>query len=324
METSMENYNRRTFLKRSALLATAALASPLLSTRSAAAQQGKAHPFFTQARNHPEVIAHRGGDGQWPGETMMAMAGAMKLNVDVLEMDVYLSKDDQLVLMHDRHPSRTTEVGGFGRLRTVGSFKVSELQRLNAGFHWKRAKSDFVGIKFDDLTPERQKELRVPTLKEVFEAYPNMRMNVEMKLARRSPAEALSRLIKEHGMTDKVLVASFWDPFLDEFRSLPTSSGVATSTSSGEVIEFLAGKRPARADAIQITSRIHVELKKRELINKSVITERFLERARRFNLPVHAWTVNNRAEMQRVKSLGVDGIITDFPQAALEELGRAT
>lgn len=319
----MENYNRRTFLKRSAGLATAAVAGPLLLSRKASAQRGKAHPFFTQGKNRPEVIAHRGGDGEWPGETMMAMAGAMKLNVDVLEMDVYLTKDDQLVLMHDMRPSKTTEAGRFGKLRTVGSFNLSELQRLNAGFHWTRKDSDFDGVKFEQLTTARQKELRVPTLKEVFEAYPNMRMNVEMKLAGHSPAVALSRLIKEHGMTDKVLVASFWDPFLDEFRSLPTSSGVATSTSSGEVIEFLAGRRPPLADAIQITPQIHFDLKKRELIKWSVITEKFLERARKFNLPVHAWTINDRAEMNRLKTLGVDGIITDFPSDALKEFGRA-
>jgi anaerobic selenocysteine-containing dehydrogenase len=102
----MRTYSRRTFLKHSARLTGAATAGHLLPSPAAGlaasctpcggAQEGAGvrcgaeHPFFARAGNRPEVIAHRGGDGQWPGETMFAFKRAMALKVDVLEMDVYV------------------------------------------------------------------------------------------------------------------------------------------------------------------------------------------------------------------------------------------
>src|SRR5436305_13753365 len=85
----------------------------------------------SKAANQPDVIAHRGGNGQWPGETMAAYKGAMSLGVDVLEMDVYLTRDNELVLMHDEDVVGTTD--GEGR---VYKFSLDAIQKLNAGYYW--------------------------------------------------------------------------------------------------------------------------------------------------------------------------------------------
>jgi glycerophosphoryl diester phosphodiesterase len=92
----MAGYDRRTFIKHAAMLAVTT-AGLQVNSRVANASgpapivQGTLHPFFAAATNTPEVIAHRGGNGQWPGETMRAFRGAARLGVDILELDVFLS-----------------------------------------------------------------------------------------------------------------------------------------------------------------------------------------------------------------------------------------
>ncbi|HEY0171086.1 MAG TPA: glycerophosphodiester phosphodiesterase family protein, partial [Pyrinomonadaceae bacterium] len=121
-------------------------------------------------------------------------------------------------------------------------------------------------------------------------------------------------------MGENVLVASFWHPYLREYRSL--NPEVATSASAKELIAYLRGGKRPKADAIQIKPQFTAELKKRKIIRWSVLTEEFLRRAHRDNLPVHAWTINDGPEMLRIKDLGVDGIITDYPKRLLDLVQR--
>ena len=287
---------------------SAILAPPPATTSSAVAKpplKGLDHPFFATAKNRPEVIAHRGGAGEWPAETKFACEEAVKVGVDVLELDVYLTKDKHLVLMHNETVDETTN--GHGPIR---NFTLAQLKKLDAGYRWTADG----GKTF----PYRNKKITIPTLKEIFEAFPQMRMNIEMKSSNRSPVRALSELIDEHKMTDRVLVASFSDSFLEEFRGL--NPGVATSMSTPELLHFLAtgSKQKAdppqrEADALQLRERFTFI----QLVNKTL-----LDKAHRLNLPVHAWTVNRAADMSRMIALGVDGIITDYPSRLLGLVGR--
>lgn len=315
----MSTYSRRKFLSQSVALTAMASAGRSVfpfanfvpapvTTPSAAARsplKGLDHPFFAAAKNHPEVIAHRGGAGEWPAETKFACEEAVKVGVDVLELDVYLTKDRHLVLMHNETVDATTN--GHGPIR---NFTLARLKKLDAGYRWTADG----GKTF----PYRRKKITIPTLKEIFEAFPQMRMNIEMKSSRLSPVRVLSELIDEHEMTDRVLVASFSDSFLEEFRRL--SPGVATSMSTPELLHFLATSSikkadpPQReADALQLRERFTFI----QLVNKT-----FVDKAHRLNLPVHVWTVNRAADMSRLIALGVDGIITDYPSRLLKLVGR--
>ena len=296
----MSTYNRRTFLQQSiALTATAAAVQAVRPSANALAvatqpSTGFDHPFFAAAKNRLEVIAHRGGAGEWPPETLFAFTEAVKIGVDVLEMDVYLTKDQHLVLMHDETVDGTTN--GHGQIRKL---TLAQLKKLDAGYRW----TNDGGKTF----PHRSKGITVPTLKEIFEAFPTMRMNIEMKSSSVSPVKALSRLIDEHKMTNNVLVASFSDQFLEDFRKL--SPDVATSMSTPELLHFVLKKtlpqtHTRQPDAVQLRDRITVV----NLVSKTLVNK-----AHTLNLPVHAWTVNNVSDMKRVIALGVDGIITDYP-----------
>jgi len=309
----MSTYYRRTFIKHSAMLAVSVVGGRFFSASAvgsvrAVNNQDSSHPFFTNVRNKPEVIAHRGGDGQWPGETMRALRGAVKSGADFLEMDVFLSRDGVLMLMHDHEVDRTTEGRG-----VVNELDSEYLHCLNAGHKWS---PDGKSHPFEgkSVTSPEYRDLRVPHLGEVFDEFPNARMVIEMKKADKSPAAALSKMIRERGMTNKVLVASFAGKFLDEFRRLSPEVATSFSLSKGDVGRLISGRRLSD-DALADPRAIQLPY---QLITKDVV-----RRAHGRNIKVHAWTVNKLTDMYLMWNCGVDGIITDYPGPLLALLGRA-
>jgi glycerophosphoryl diester phosphodiesterase len=271
--------------------------------------QGTPHPFFANTTNTPEVIAHRGGNGQWPGETLRAFREATKLKADILELDVFVSLDGDLMVMHDHEVNKTTE--GTGKINKLES---NYLQGLNAGHKWSPDGKNFP-FKNKSVLDPLYKDLRVPRLREVFEEFRDARMIIEMKKADRSPAQALSKMISEFEMKNKVLVASFEGKFIEEFRQLNPDVATSFSLSKSDVGKLISGKKLAKNDpadprAIQLPFRW--------------ITEDIVRRAHERNIKVHAWTVNDLDKMYLMWNLGVDGIITDYPGPLLAVLGRTT
>jgi glycerophosphoryl diester phosphodiesterase len=155
---------------------------------------------------HPLVIAHQGGDGVWPGDTMFAFENAVKIGVDVLEMDAHISKDGKIVLMHDEEVDRTTNGSGL-----VEDLTLDELKQLDAAYKW----SNDDGNTF----PYRGQGIQVPTLEELFAAFPQMRYVIEIKLTQNPIDKPLCDLIREHNMQDSVVVASFHDEAMQNFRA---------------------------------------------------------------------------------------------------------
>jgi glycerophosphoryl diester phosphodiesterase len=262
-------------------------------------------PFFKGAKNKPEVIAHRGGAGQWPGETLFAFEQALSTGVDVIEMDVHSTDDGALVLLHNPTVDETTNGHG-----PVNKFKLKELQELDAGYRWTADG----GKTF----PFRGRNIRVPTLEEILLSFPGQRMNIEIKQKSPDIVEPVAAMIRQHKMEDKVLVASFSHRVLKRFRLLCPE--VATSASGIELIKFVAlaklfpgAAKAPDADAIQVRSRFSI---------LPIITKKIVSAAHRHDLPIHGWTVNEVDEMRRLIDLNVDGIITDFPGRLLAELGR--
>ncbi|MEK6336178.1 MAG: glycerophosphodiester phosphodiesterase [Acidobacteriota bacterium] len=259
--------------------------------------RGVNHPFFKQGKRAIEVIAHRGGAGEWPGETIFAFEEAVKIGVDVLEMDIRYTANDDLVLMHNANLKATTNVD-----KRVQDLKSKDIQQPDAAYWWRQG----------DKMPPPGAELTVPRLEDVFRRFRGLRMNIEIK-----PFSFPIRLIKkfcgllrEYEMIDKVLVASGSPMNLHFFRSVCPE--VATSASVLEMAAFRALKNigyTPNADALQISSRagpLHF------------ITQDYVDKAHNRGLKVHGWTVNEPEEMGRLISLGVDGIITDYPSTLLK------
>jgi glycerophosphoryl diester phosphodiesterase len=259
--------------------------------------------FFGQAPD-VDLIAHQGGNGEWPGETIFAFTQALATGADVIEMDVWGTADDPpvLVLMHSSDISKVTEGSG-----KVTSLKFKDLERLNGAYRW----TPDGGRTF----PFRNKEpiLRVARLDEVFNEFKDQRMNIEIKQKRPSIVKPFLNLIEKHGVpAENLLIASFHTPVLKEFRkecerrNLP----IATSASTWEWVRYYFGNyllhipyRPP-TESLQMRER---------LLGIWLLTSGFIRKAHAASLKVHAWTVDDPEDMQRAINNGIDGIITDFP-----------
>ncbi len=182
-----------------------------------------AHPYYDGAE-YPLVIAHQGGDGVWPGDTMYAFENAVETGADVLEMDAHITKDGHIVLMHDETVDDTTDGSGL-----IEEMTLEELKQLDAGYDW----SNDGGQTF----PYRAQGIQVPTLDELFQKFPQMRYVIEIKLTANPIDKPFCDLIRENKMQNKVLVASFHDEVMQNFRE--TCPEVATSASRGEVTKFV-------------------------------------------------------------------------------------
>lgn len=268
------------------------------------ARPAPSRPFFAGGTN-PLVIAHQGGDGEWPGETLYAYQQSAALGVDVLEMDIHLTRDGTIVLMHDATVDRTTD--GAGEIRQM---TLAELKQLDAAYDW----SPDEGQTF----PYRGQGLPIATLDEVFAAFPDFRMNIEIKQVEPSLAAPFCTLLHQHQMLDKVLVASFKAEAMNDFRQACPEA--ATSAVEDEVRTFfilntlfLSRIYSPASQAVQVpeySGELHV------------LTPGFIAAAHQRNLDVHVWTVNATADMQRMLELGVDGVITDYPTRLMTLLGR--
>jgi glycerophosphoryl diester phosphodiesterase len=261
--------------------------------------------FFVSNKARPLVIAHRGGGGLWPENTLLAFDKARMLGVDVIETDVHSTSDGVLVMMHDATVDRTTN--GTGRIQDM---TFAQLRQLDAGYRWTNDN----GRTF----PYRGKGLVVPTVEEAFKAQPDMRFNIEPKQSSPSINKPLCELLRNKRMVDRVVIGSFSAGVLEEFRSICPE--VATSASPAEVSQFLAMQRSGVATAYSPPMQA---LQVPEYWGgMQVVTKSFVEAAHNRKLQVHVWTVNDVEDMKRLLGEGVDGIMTDYPDRLLELLNR--
>lgn len=192
----------------------------------------------------------------------------------------------------------------------IQELTLAELRKLDAGYTWTPDN----GRSF----PFRGRGLTVPTLAEVFAAFPDKAVNIEIRQAQPSITVSLYQTILDHRMAERVLVASFDADTLREFRRI--APDIATSAAEDEV-RVLYGLNRLRlgrvyrppAEALQVPEYSD---------DRRVVTRRFIRTAHGRNMQVHAWVVNDVDDMRRLVDLGVDGIITDYPDRLLTVLGR--
>jgi glycerophosphoryl diester phosphodiesterase len=267
------------------------------------AQQADDNLFFEQKEFM--VIAHQGGEQLRPSNTMPAFEHAVELGVDVLEMDIHQTKDGVLILMHDDTVDRTTDGSG-----SIKEMTLAEIKALDAGHYW----TDDEGATY----PYRGQGITVPTLEELFQTFPDMPMNIEIKQDSPSIVEPFCALIHEYNMADKVLIPTFHPDTMNEFRE--KCPDIATSMTEPEIRLFY-GLNTARLSSFFSPPGQAFQVPESSG-GLQIITPRFVEKAQKRNIAVHVWTVNDPADMERLIDTGIDGIITDRPDLLLEVLGR--
>ena len=237
----------------------------------------------------PLIMAHQGGEKQWPSNTLLAFRQARRLGVDVLDMDVHLSRDGELVLMHDTTVDRTTDGHG-----AIGDLTWAELSRLDAGYRFSLDDQHF---------PYRGKGLRIPRLQDILQEFPDIRLGIEIKQAPLKTAAHLAQLIRRYGAEQRVLLACFDESMMMELRrQLPQ---VASSATPDEVrIFWLASALHLEAFTRANYQALQIPL---EHDGRRLVTPRLVQAAHERGIRVLPWTLDTQAEVETCRAAGADG-----------------
>ena len=238
---------------------------------------------------HPFLFAHRGASAHAPENTLAAFELALAQKADGIELDVKLSADGHVVVIHDPTVDRTT--GAHGRVKDIS---LAELRSLGAGSFFS-----------ENFSSEK-----IPTLEEVFEAMgKRIFINVELtnyNSPRDQLVESVCMLVKKFNLQKHVMFSSFFASNLskagsylpDVPRGLLALNGIAGAWARSFGYAF--GKYQA----------LHPYLKD--------VTPEQVQRVHRLKGRVHVWTVNKAEDMRQLFHWGVDAIFTDDPQLAVQ------
>ncbi|OEH94086.1 glycerophosphodiester phosphodiesterase [Bacillus solimangrovi] len=259
--------------------------------------------FIRIGSSSPDIIAHRGGAGIAPENTLEAFTLSESLGVDILEFDVRLSKDGQVIVIHDESIDRTTNGKG-----NVSDYTIEKLKSFDAGYQ-------FVGP--DGSYPYRGKGITIPLLTEVLESFDHMPMVIELKENDTELADKFADIINHYNMENKVIVSSFYDEIANYFYDI-TNGRVAISTASKTTKNFvilnelfLGNIYPLKEKAMQLPTHSSIF---------DLTTKRLIDSAHERNIAVQYWTINDTDMMEFLLEQGADGIMTDYPNKAIHLL----
>lgn len=251
------------------------------------------------------TVAHRGSAYLRPENTLSAIEHAIETGADMVEIDLDVTAEGTIVLMHDETVDRTTD--GDGR---INDFRLIDMKRLDAGYEFPPEFDDAyedAAVEHEHLPPSepahpfRGEGIEVPTLREVFETVPNdYPLLLDLKRGRPSPAR-LAGLIEEFDRAASTLIGAFETPYLQRVRA--AMADVPTGLGASEVRQFLA---TASANEPRYDAPAEFLFAPHGTVTKSRV-----RRAHRNELSVLAFTTNDPEEMQRLINAGVDGILTD-------------
>lgn len=296
------------------------------------------NPFLVKEGELPMIAAHRGGSINNPENTMLAFEEAVKtIGVDIIESDLYLTKDGYLVYNHDSYIDETCNVNGDISLEEVKKLceddskrhyiedlTLSELQQYNFGYYFENEKGERI---YKDVTDIESKGLQIATVDKLFEkfyeSHPNLKFIVEIKDGGKRGIEACrilaENLDKYPGYKDQIVIGTFNDEIEAELKANHPDllRGAPTGTAAKFVLtQYLGVNIFDNSDfaCLQIPLSydvgIEVPLDKKTLV----------KRAHRRNIAVQYWTINDADEMRMLIKMGVDCIMTDDPELLKEVL----
>lgn len=290
------------------------------------------------ALDRPVVIAHAGGDQDYPHSTVYAYTQSAIAGADILELDVQLTADGVLIVQHDDTVDRTTEASG-----PVNALTLAEIQSLDNGYwfvagFWgdrTRPAEDYVfrGVRTGAVEPPEGFEpddFRVPTFREVAERFPHHVLDVEIKLQRGpdgeedpttgiAAAEALAAEITDLSREDSVIVACFEDDVLEAFSAVAPT--VATTPGEAALLGWFTSTE-------ELDPSVGVVQVPFTYQGVPVVTLDTVARVHDEGREVWVWlsgtdVVETREFYAELLALGVDGIIAGRPAEAAAALAEA-
>jgi len=247
---------------------------------------------FYEVGGSTRVIAHRGFSGAAPENTIAAVRAAIDVGADMAEIDVTLTSDGEVVIIHDKTLQRTTNGGG-----EILQFSLADLGQLDAGSWFSKT---FAGE-------------RIPTLDAMLaEVDDRILLNVEIKseAVGLGVVEKVAAAIRARGMTDEIVVSSFSPTALEKMHALAPEIRTAVLYNK-DLHEGM--------DPVEIVTGVGATVFN---IKRVRLTPEMLQRCHDNGIPVGVYTVNKKRHMRRTITLGVDAVFTDHPDRMLEVLGH--
>lgn len=238
----------------------------------------------------PLVWAHRGASGYAPENTLAAFQKAVDLDADGVELDIQLTKDDQIVVIHDETIDRTSDGKGW-----VKDYTLEELR----AFNYNRTKPEY-------------KHADIPTMREVFELLKptGLFINIEIKTGvvfYEKIEEKILALTKEMGIEDRVCYSSFNHYTVTRIHELKPDAEVGFLYADGPIDMPSYGVKHG-------VNALHPAL-------YNLQYDGFVKECKEKGLKLNVWTVNERPYMEMCCQYGVDAIITNYPDIAKEVVG---
>jgi glycerophosphoryl diester phosphodiesterase len=250
------------------------------------------HPYLQVSS--PFVLAHRGLATSAPENSMAAFAAAVELGVTHLETDVHATADGELVVFHDATLERLTDLQG-----PVGAVPWAVLRQARLG-----------------------DGERVPRLADVLDAWPDVRINVDLKSG--GAVRPFVELVGRRRVLDRVCVASFSDRRRRAaVRALAGGGRVASSLGlrgSLTAVALASGGAPVSVLRAALQGAVALQLPDVGR-RRRVVTRRLVHAVHAAGAQVHVWTVDDPGRMRELVGLGVDGIVTNRADLALAALG---
>ena len=228
-------------------------------------------------------IAHRGASGNFPENTRLAFEKAIEARADMIEIDCQTTSDGHVVVFHDERLNRTAGVSG-----TVKSKTLQQLKKLDVG-QWKKRSFRGEGV------------LTLEEVLEIIAGKVDLCLDIKQYNASQPGMEIkLLFIVSHYDYLDQTIFSSFDYPCLERIRELAPEARIGVIYGAGVKADpFVAAERLE-------ASSMHVQ--------RQMATRPFLDKAWETGLDVHVWTLNEVRDMEKFASLGVQGIVSDYPE----------
>ena len=251
----------------------------------------------------PHIIAHQGSSLDLPPNTLEAFQLALDQGADIIELDIWRSKDGTWVVIHDRNLSRITGVN-----KDITKLTFEEIQSLDAGYNFSDSSGNYL---------YRNKGYKIPSLEQVFKQFNNEKINIEIKTVSKLGLSDLVQMIKKYQMEKKVLVVSFSYNVIKKFRKI-SNNQIATAASKSDIMRMIYfGTLPwykIRFDAFQMP------FYSKKVERYGLKNTEWIGKMRSKGMEVHYWTVDNSEDIKKAFSIGAGGVITNKPKIAYDLL----
>lgn len=298
------------------------------------------NPFVIEEGSRPLLIAHGGGNREFPDNTLEACYNAYSVDKNVmLEMDVSITKDGVVIMSHDTTLDYRTSARG-----AIADWNYTDLLDQRVDFSYLNKKKDGVVIeevKYTDVNgrevtpldvtypegvkPRDDKIFLVTRLIDVLTAFPNNTVNVEIKQSGETGFRALRAVVKileEYDAFDRVVLASFHNEIYKEIKRIakenhpellcsPEYVGVGLLLISGAIKMDVFYNEPVAVLQIPMSQKLGG-------IKLNLDKKWFVKTAHKHNIAVHYWTIDDEDDMRYLIEIGADGIMTNLPHKLLE------